>query len=172
MRPAPECTLNSFSTIEEEKLLTTKMALCEGCYSKAAWAVKADIVMAAIWKNNSMGALSALRRRVGTLFCGDVVADTGVAILRKNALTHEIVGVAIGPRADDKHCGSAAAPNYKVRPAAAPEAQAHWKLNPPSCPVTSTTSPMKKRPGTSRLSMVLLDKPSVLTPPAVTSALS
>src|SRR4051794_11023958 len=28
-------------------------------------------------------------------------------------------------------------------PAQNPEAQAHWKLNPPSCPVTSTTSPMK-----------------------------
>src|SRR4051812_17824641 len=28
-------------------------------------------------------------------------------------------------------------------PATKPEAQAHWKLKPPSCPVTSTTSPTK-----------------------------
>jgi len=31
-------------------------------------------------------------------------------------------------------------------PAAKPEAQAHWKLKPPSCPVTSITSPMKYSP--------------------------
>ena len=31
----------------------------------------------------------------------------------------------------------------QTRPAAYPEAQAHWKLNPPRCPVTSTTSPTK-----------------------------
>jgi hypothetical protein len=55
MRPAPERTVNSFSTIEEEKLLTTKMALCEGCYSKAAQTVKADIVMATICKANGDG---------------------------------------------------------------------------------------------------------------------
>jgi hypothetical protein len=28
-------------------------------------------------------------------------------------------------------------------PAAAPEAQAHWKLKPPNWPVTSTTSPIE-----------------------------
>ena len=33
-------------------------------------------------------------------------------------------------------------------PALNPEAQAHWKLYPPSHPVTSTTSPMKYSPGT------------------------
>ena len=32
-------------------------------------------------------------------------------------------------------------------PAAKAEAHAHWKLNPPSCPVTSITSPMKNSPG-------------------------
>ena len=32
-------------------------------------------------------------------------------------------------------------------PAACPDAQAHWKLKPPSWPVTSTTSPMKYSPG-------------------------
>ncbi len=37
---------------------------------------------------------------------------------------------------------------HSARPAAAPEAQAHWKLKPPRWPVTSTTSPMKNRPGT------------------------
>src|SRR4026207_1081953 len=61
-------------------------------------------------------------------------------------------------------------PRYKARPALAPEAHAHWKLKPPSCPVTSTTSPMKKRPGTFMLSMVFGDNSSVSTPPAVTSA--
>src|ERR1700677_2872967 len=55
-------------------------------------------------------------------------------------------------------------------PAQTPDAHAHWKLNPPSCPVTSTTSPMKNNPGTLRLSMVLLESSPVSTPPAVTSA--
>src|SRR6266436_3654981 len=31
-------------------------------------------------------------------------------------------------------------------PAQNPDAHAHWKLNPPSCPVTSTTSPTKYKP--------------------------
>jgi hypothetical protein len=48
--------------------------------------------------------------------------------------------------------------SHIVRPAAAPEAQAHWKLKPPRWPVTSTTSPIKKRPGTLRDSMVLLER--------------
>src|SRR5207245_4801247 len=61
---------------------------------------------------------------------------------------------------------------YKDRPAAAPDAQAHWKLKPPKWPVTSTTSPMKNSPGAFRLSIVLLDSSSVSTPPAVTSAFS
>src|SRR5205814_4161702 len=37
-------------------------------------------------------------------------------------------------------------PVYSARsawPAARAEAQAHWKLNPPRCPVTSTASPTK-----------------------------
>src|SRR5580693_4361136 len=62
--------------------------------------------------------------------------------------------------------------NHSALPAAAPEAQAHWKLNPPRCPVTSTTSPIKNNPDTRRLSNVLLDNSSVSTPPAVTSAFS
>ena len=61
---------------------------------------------------------------------------------------------------------------YRERPAAAAQAQAHWKLKPPRWPVTSTTSPMKKRPGTLRDSMVLLESSSVSTPPTVTSAFS
>src|SRR5581483_7712460 len=63
-------------------------------------------------------------------------------------------------------------PIYSARPAAAPDAQAHWKLKPPRWPVTSTTSPIKNRPGTLRLSIVLADNSSVSTPPAVTSALA
>src|SRR5260370_26499174 len=55
-------------------------------------------------------------------------------------------------------------------PAQNPDAQAHWKLKPPSWPVTSTTSPIKKRPGTFRASMVLAESSPVSTPPAVTSA--
>jgi hypothetical protein len=47
--------------------------------------------------------------------------------------------------------------HHSARPAAAPEDQAHWKLNPPRWPVTSTTSPMKNNPGTRLLSMVLID---------------
>ena len=37
---------------------------------------------------------------------------------------------------------------HTARPAATPEAQAHRKLKPPRWPGTSTTSPIKKRPGT------------------------
>src|SRR5947208_415751 len=33
--------------------------------------------------------------------------------------------------------------NDREAPAARAEAQAHWKLKPPRCPVTSTASPMK-----------------------------
>ena len=62
--------------------------------------------------------------------------------------------------------------DHNALPAAAPDAQAHWKLNPPRWPVTSTTSPMKNKPGILRLSMVLAESSSVSTPPAVTSAFS
>jgi mRNA interferase YafQ len=55
-------------------------------------------------------------------------------------------------------------------PAAMPDAHAHWKLKPPRCPVTSTTSPMKYRPGALRHSMVFDESSAVSTPPAVTSA--
>jgi len=55
-------------------------------------------------------------------------------------------------------------------PAHQPEAQAHWKLNPPSSPVTSSASPIKYRPGTLFTSKVLDDTLSVSTPPRVTSA--
>ena len=60
---------------------------------------------------------------------------------------------------------------YTYWPAANPEAP-HWKLKPPSCPVTSTTSPMKYRPGTLRASIVCDESSPVSTPPAVTSAFS
>ena len=56
-------------------------------------------------------------------------------------------------------------------PAACPDAHAHWKLYPPSQPVTSTASPMKKRPGTLAAAIVLEERPRVSTPPSVTSAL-
>src|SRR5579872_4110927 len=51
-----------------------------------------------------------------------------------------------------------------------PDVQAHWKLNPPRWPVTSTTSPMKNSPGTFLASIVFAESSSVSTPPAVTSA--
>ncbi|WCB91519.1 hypothetical protein DSM104299_00190 [Baekduia alba] len=54
--------------------------------------------------------------------------------------------------------------------AAWPDAQAHWKLKPPRWPVTSSTSPMKYRPGLLSDSMVLDDTSRVWTPPRVTSA--
>src|SRR5579872_2570327 len=53
-----------------------------------------------------------------------------------------------------------------------PDAQAHWKLNPPRWPVTSKTSPMKNRPDTFRHSIVLGESSLVSIPPAVTSALA
>ena len=37
--------------------------------------------------------------------------------------------------------------HHTTCPAAHPEDHAHWKLYPPRCPVTSTTSPMKYKPG-------------------------
>jgi hypothetical protein len=46
---------------------------------------------------------------------------------------------------------------YKDEPAQNPDAQAHWKLNPPNWPVTSTTSPMKYSPGALWLSRVLAE---------------
>ena len=64
------------------------------------------------------------------------------------------------------------APDHRALPAAAPEAQDHWKLKPPRWPVTSTTSPMKNRPGTLLVSIVLAESSLVSTPPAVTSAFS
>lgn len=47
---------------------------------------------------------------------------------------------------------------------------AHWKLNPPRWPVTSTTSPMKNSPGSVLHSIDLDDRTSVSTPPRATSA--
>jgi hypothetical protein len=55
-------------------------------------------------------------------------------------------------------------------PAACAVAHAHWKLKPPNCPVTSTTSPIKYKPACCLLSMVFEDSASVSTPPIVTSA--
>src|ERR1051325_24564 len=55
-------------------------------------------------------------------------------------------------------------------PATNPDAHAHWKLYPPRCPVTSTTSPTTYNPGTSLASMVLEESSFVSTPPRVTSA--
>ena len=49
------------------------------------------------------------------------------------------------------HIQPCAGVSYTALPAATAEAQAHWKLNPPRWPVTSTTSPpLKNRPGMSR----------------------
>lgn len=55
-------------------------------------------------------------------------------------------------------------------PAVKPDAHAHWKLKPPSWPVTSTTSPMKYSPATCFASIIFEDSSSVSTPPSVTSA--
>jgi uncharacterized protein len=63
-----------------------------------------------------------------------------------------------------------ARPRQSDCPAAKPDAHAHWKLNPPSWPVTSTTSPMKYSPVTRFASIVFEDSSSVSTPPSVTSA--
>lgn len=51
-----------------------------------------------------------------------------------------------------------------------PLAQAHWKLKPPKCPVTSSTSPIKYKPFTFFASNVFELISSVFTPPSVTSA--
>lgn len=57
-----------------------------------------------------------------------------------------------------------------ARAAAKAEDQAHWKLKPPRWPVTSTASPMKKRPGTAFASIVFEERCLASMPPAVTSA--
>ncbi len=59
---------------------------------------------------------------------------------------------------------------WSASPHACADAQAHWKLYPPSQPVTSSTSPMKYRPGTRLDSKVLDEISAVSTPPSVTSA--
>jgi hypothetical protein len=58
------------------------------------------------------------------------------------------------------------------RPTAHPEDQAHWKLKPPSQPVTSTASPTAYGCGTFFTSIVREDSASVEMPPAVTSTLA
>jgi len=58
------------------------------------------------------------------------------------------------------------------RPATVPLDHAHWKLNPPSRPSTSSTSPHKKSPGATRDSNVDGFTSLSVTPPAVTSAFS
>ena len=67
---------------------------------------------------------------------------------------------------------SASRPFAADRPATVPELHAHWKLNPPSRPSTSSTSPHSHRPGTTRDSSVDAFTSSSGTPPAVTSAFS
>ena len=59
---------------------------------------------------------------------------------------------------------------YTACPATQPEDHAHWKLYPPSQPVTSIASPIKYKPGTDFTIIVLEDSASVFTPPNVTSA--
>ena len=59
---------------------------------------------------------------------------------------------------------------YATWPAHHPDDQAHWKLYPPSQPVTSTTSPIKYRLAILLDSMVLEDSSLQSTPPSVTSA--
>ena len=61
---------------------------------------------------------------------------------------------------------------YTPSPAAQPLAQAHWKLYPPSQPVTSTASPITNRPGTDLAIRFCCESASVSTPPKVTSALA
>src|SRR5690606_34338592 len=50
--------------------------------------------------------------------------------------------------------GAPAQAATSARPQATPEAQAHWKLYPPSQPVTSTASPTTYRPGRRRACML------------------
>src|SRR5580693_2834167 len=87
-------------------------------------------------------------------------------------IRHRFAAVATGLLREPRVTPPISANLHSARPAAAPEDQAHWKLKPPRWPVTSTTSPMKNRPGTLRLSIVFADSSLVSTPPAVTSALS
>src|SRR5450432_3657200 len=68
-------------------------------------------------------------------------------------------------------CGESKADSHAL-PRRVPDAHAHWKLNPPSWPVTSTTSPIKYSPGAFLASIVFDESSSVSTPPAVTSAFS
>src|SRR3954464_6370595 len=63
-------------------------------------------------------------------------------------------------------------PPQTASPAHHPLAQAHWKLYPPSQPVTSTASPITNSPGTAFAAIVRDDRSRVSTPPHVTSALA
>jgi serine/threonine-protein kinase HipA len=55
-------------------------------------------------------------------------------------------------------------------PTTYPDDHAHWKLYPPSHPVTSTTSPTKNNPGALFAISVFDESSRVSTPPTVTSA--
>ena len=59
-----------------------------------------------------------------------------------------------------------------ARPATVPLDHAHWKLNPPNRPSTSSTSPQSHSPGATRDCSVDESTSESRTPPAVTSAFS
>ena len=61
-------------------------------------------------------------------------------------------------------------PAAAAPPATNPLAHAHWKLNPPMRPSTSSISPIRYNPRHTRDSMVPGSTSSSATPPAVTSA--
>ena len=85
-------------------------------------------------------------------------------------LSRRITGSTLGVQMSGRGGKRAAARHQTACPAAQPEDHAHWKLYPPSQPVTSTTSPMKCSPGTPRASKLRASSARVSTPPSVTSA--
>src|ERR1043166_1726801 len=121
--------------------------------------------------------------------CAAVVAAAGTAASRRVS-RNERIGIApyraqqlaqatltTPPRGHAYRAVSAArsGSTYLVaaaRPATVPLDHAHWKLNPPSPPSTSSISPHNQSPGATRDSSVEASTSDSGTPPAVTSAFS
>lgn len=94
---------------------------------------------------------------------------TPLRIMQTAAIAHEQTPRRIGHDLT-RRPDSILSPHQATCPATQPDDQAHWKLYPPSQPVTSTTSPTKYSPGTDFAAIVRASSASVSTPPKVTSA--
>ena len=118
--------------------------------------------------SNGHGASAAAKSRRSPNGAGDIRGGRCAVAIAGKGLHAQRCAMAVAGKGSHAQIGRHVL-LLSAFPQANPLAQAHWKLYPPSQPVTSTTSPMKYRPGCFD-SMVRDDKSRVSTPPAVTSA--